>query len=873
MAVRKSTLKAPVVDTLLNAFPDLPSFGRVLETLDKNINDLTNREDTREGGIEKVVDLAFRQHWLTPLLLQIEASEWGPNTKLVQLKEEHPSLFGQGSPSTLPLKGTRAATSNIDLPALVRSKYLGRYYRDLSIKTPTDLVPYSQLFRHIVESPTSESTPPDFNAIAKRILSSTSQYPLRIDGTPGTGKSSFLSLIYLALESVCSADDGPLLFYVDLHIFETAQDAHKTLGEHLKAVSKAIAKRPDKNAILLVDGVDDYTPHVVQLEKTILSFIGKKSQIKKVVGIGLSSVTTDPLFGSGVAQSGEPETRMLLRALPMVLERYEPFIADFLAVQQAGSATNLNALLSKIKEFQLSEIDLLTASLLLKFHQTLPLQPLTLSDLYEQYCRSVLGDNLEAAAALAYRFTVSDELPSCAAGPWNSAWRLFHWHATMRDFLVAWHIHTTLDRIAAGDPSGLQELDHVYPYPISRFSKELITRNEQNEVRFLKALKAGFEKAGTNARAHLAYLAGRLTGFGPRKKALQLLTKWRDEIAFPIAINPNSSEAELLLARTIYISLVDLGDQESRDKYLELLVDNRNWNDLNRGFHLEYYGDLSYQSLTHRDPINADWSKTYSYLLRKVSGDDDHPLFEVELFTLFSLAQHRHAKELLTDQQRTDLSQLASRLLDQGNIRSGVLRRYLTMMCEHLGSKPFRIGSVAEKLYRLKQETRRGWEVRKLGARESVAEHVFGALLLGTLYLPPENQEWEGYDKRKVLRLLFAHDLAEAITGDIINKNDEEQHKEREAYEYLGLLGTYDNVEGARDLFRSYQEFDQRASLNARIAHDLDRLENLMQLYMFRNHFSKSSDFRKWKVDLTNGVETAAGRRIMQIIEDNFKDT
>jgi 5'-deoxynucleotidase YfbR-like HD superfamily hydrolase len=195
------------------------------------------------------------------------------------------------------------------------------------------------------------------------------------------------------------------------------------------------------------------------------------------------------------------------------------------------------------------------------------------------------------------------------------------------------------------------------------------------------------------------------------------------------------------------------------------------------------------------------------------------------------------------------------------------------MVHDHLEKQTFRIGSVAEKLYRLKKEARKGWETRHLKVGETVAEHVFGTLLLGTLYLPPDNSDWEGYDKRKILRILFAHDLAEAITGDIINKSDDEQEKEREAYEYLGLLGTYESVEGARDLYRSFQEFDQRASLNARIAHDIDRLENLMQLYLFREHFDDVSEFQRFKIDLINEIETPAGQRIMQIIQDNFEDT
>src|SRR5258708_1744752 len=128
MAVKKSALKTPIVDAFLNAFPDLPSFGRGLETLQRNLNDLTSRDDTRESGSEKVVDIAIRQHWITRLLLQVEASKWGLNPQIVQLKEDYPALF-DGSPPKSASKVRRPLPSDIDLGALVRSKYLGPHYR------------------------------------------------------------------------------------------------------------------------------------------------------------------------------------------------------------------------------------------------------------------------------------------------------------------------------------------------------------------------------------------------------------------------------------------------------------------------------------------------------------------------------------------------------------------------------------------------------------------------------------------------------------------------------------------------------------------------------------------------------------------------
>lgn len=507
----KSDLKREVIRSLLDAFPDLAPLGRILEKLEKNINDFITRDDTRDSGIARVVDIADRQHWIGRLLVGIQQSEWGDNPRFDDLRKTHPELFNNTVSGNVSVSPQPPSAQSVELNVLVRDRYLVRPYRDMSIHSLDELSAYARLFSHVlVSGPPDMQSTEMFSVAAKLILSSSSLYPLRIDGAPGTGKSTFLSLVYLALEYLCAGDADPIPFYLDLHKFGTVQDAKKTLGMHLNCIKTTIGRQPGRSAILLVDGIDDYTPHAAQLEKLISTFIAKHKQIKKVVGIGLSSITKDPLFGSNVAQSGEAEYRVVLKAIPADPARYEPFVKDFLALQQSGLLATDSELLDKLKLLRLPNIDLLTVSLLLEFHRKALPQPLALSNLYEQYCRSALGDALNDAASLAFRFVVKGEVPSSVAGPWNPAWRLIHWHATMRDFLVAWHVQEQLGRVGTGDLDALKELDYVYPNQISRFSKELVTRSEREETRFLTALTLGFERAGPNARAHMALESARV---------------------------------------------------------------------------------------------------------------------------------------------------------------------------------------------------------------------------------------------------------------------------------------------------------------------------------------------------------------------------
>ncbi len=122
-----------VVEALLSAFPDLPSFARVLDVLEKNLQDFTSLGDTREGGISHVVDIAERQRWLRELLAAVESSEWGKNEQFVELKRNHPYLFEESSDTESSASGDPAQK---DLRSVIRRKFLAHPYADISVCDP-----------------------------------------------------------------------------------------------------------------------------------------------------------------------------------------------------------------------------------------------------------------------------------------------------------------------------------------------------------------------------------------------------------------------------------------------------------------------------------------------------------------------------------------------------------------------------------------------------------------------------------------------------------------------------------------------------------------------------------------------------------------
>jgi HD domain len=112
------------------------------------------------------------------------------------------------------------------------------------------------------------------------------------------------------------------------------------------------------------------------------------------------------------------------------------------------------------------------------------------------------------------------------------------------------------------------------------------------------------------------------------------------------------------------------------------------------------------------------------------------------------------------------------------------------------------------------------------------------------LYLPEEEPRWKGYEKREILDTILIHDSAEAYVGDLLphQKNQAAREREEETFDYLGVLSTYTELGNLERVRTLWENFEQRSTLNGRIAHEIDRLENLIQLCLYVKQGHSISD-------------------------------
>ena len=170
-----------------------------------------------------------------------------------------------------------------------------------------------------------------------------------------------------------------------------------------------------------------------------------------------------------------------------------------------------------------------------------------------------------------------------------------------------------------------------------------------------------------------------------------------------------------------------------------------------------------------------------------------------------------------------------------------------------------------EKVARLKTEPRKGWVKRlRLQRTESVADHSF-ALSLICLF---EGQR-RGYDIDKMLRLAVLHDLEEALTGDLTPEEKQMKgeslvrQEKNSAREQLLLPVPKENQHSYREL---WSELDEIKTNEARLVHELDRLEMALQANAYSRNGIESTKLREFYESAKEAIQDPKLRNLLNEI-------
>lgn len=767
---------------------------------------------------------------------------------------------------------------------------------------------YSDLFAIICDSP-PEAHSDFFEHLTQTILSSDDLNPLLIEGLPGTGKSSLLSTLYWFLLDKRHADNSmPLPVFVNLHRYNEISIKGRRAGksdasaidmmrEELVPLQNYLRNYPTEPVLIIIDGYDEFA-RFKEATFAYISELVQQSRHSKIIG---SREGVDSLYGGTIQVN--PAITKSLRPINVNDKLFEELIHRFVVIWAPSSTTALDKgeMSSRIRtgvaECKIKWVDLFILSLIAEYKAYRPVAPTqTLLHLLDNYCRKYIRQRntgpfksieelLYYASIIAFNYQVENKRVIPGEGEELILWDLVQQHSRLCDYLTAYYVANEFIGLASKEPAMANKLKYVYPHRINRLTKELINREQKKQIEFAQMVDnlITVKSVDDYAKAQACYLAGRLKDQQAKRIALEALQKYKSRF---MSLGPRkqakskrggpdaekiSRNNRLLLERTIYISMAYLGDERAEADYIDILFESRKMDLINRGFHLEYYGDQEYdptKPLTNLDDLQ-DCPKTFSQLTQNLlQGPNENPIFEIELHTLCSLAQKRHEIGRLEQSQRLNIISLLEQVTERYNIKHNKLHVYVRMLKQHLKQEDFDVSRVFSSLYSIKQQKRSGWVKRGIDRGESVADHTYGTYLIGLLFLPKTLVDQPEYSKSKILNMLLIHDLSEAITGDVLPEQSDERSKwlERAVYEEIGLYGTYEQLEDTSDVFTLWDEFEARQTLNARIAKEIDKIDNLIQLSMYHPEY-QIEDVTEWRNELREVVKTEVGKSILRRVE------
>jgi 5'-deoxynucleotidase YfbR-like HD superfamily hydrolase len=137
---------------------------------------------------------------------------------------------------------------------------------------------------------------------------------------------------------------------------------------------------------------------------------------------------------------------------------------------------------------------------------------------------------------------------------------------------------------------------------------------------------------------------------------------------------------------------------------------------------------------------------------------------------------------------------------------------------------------------RLKCELRHSW--LSSGRQESVAEHTWQMALMALLM---HRHLAEPVDIEKTLKMVLVHDLVEAVVGDVpfFDTGERKRLKARREQEAIGTIRAALDPATGQEVHDLWQEYEAKATAEARFATALDHLEVQVQHNL--------ADFSTWE--------------------------
>lgn len=735
----------------------------------------------------------------------------------------------------------------------------------------------------------------NFSQIIDFIVSCKNKEVLTISGLQGTGKSTFLSLVYYELKKrIDETNIFPIL--IDLHVLDNKYKktrAKDILKKDLIRIDELIKKYHDKKFILIVDGTDDYIRKIPDLEDILYRYIDKNNMSNFAFCIGKADNLPNEMCRASKLQVFSKKSVHKLETHKIKKsddDTLSTIIKNLITIYSFSIKQSDIAIIKRvINMYTINEIDYRTLLIVLRvcegnmdnmFDYQLG------GYFYKYYLIEMGGEEIKLYkhAEVAYQYVILKQQKGLSSLSYT---KIIYNNGITIDFLLAYYF-VSLIKNDSNDLIAILKSNFVFTASVNKFIKDLILNKYSSEqIEIVEKIIKSYDIAHMSMKSQICYMLGRIEENNAKEKAKKfLIDKWeclyndlfKDD---KLKLISEDIKSELVLFRTISVSLIWLGYDKNQEKFLRCVLLNEKLNQINRGFHLEYYEDKAFMngvSPTYVDDKSISVDKTMNYFINNINkgfsklGKFNKSIY-LDIVTLFSIYQYRMEDKQIRLKYKDRLINIAEKVLQSSEIQSKTIINYITTVKKLLSDNPYK--DFIDEIYLSKSIEREGWVRRGVSKVESIADHMYGCYILGMFFLPdnvhqcidyniPDIENYSAYSKELILKMLLLHDLAEVQIGDIITpeKQLSEQKKENSCFDYYEFLCSFPYVYGLGNQKKIWDEFVGNTSINAKIANDFDKIEPVVQAYIYKNR-GNEINLDEWKDYALKNVNTSLGKQFL----------
>lgn len=501
------------------------------------------------------------------------------------------------------------------------------------------------------------------STISMIIQDSMNSYPLVLRGMAKSGKSLFLTLLYLHLLEMYAANEFsyiPIYFNLDSITCDLDEKGWKYIENSIDDIflsSKNLSLQYNMPICYILDGLcknkyyDNCIEDYIQV-KIESSMTGAASKDKFVVCLD----TDDDLHmtNTDINSSIQADNILYFNSITINKINAKPDLENFIdAFTHLYSDSDNKTILNNIKKLNIRNIDLHTLISFKDYFLSDNNAQCTIADLYEsnalvQFQKQNIDNACLACYKLYYENKTYDEIIKDGCKISYSIFEKIKKQKNLATFLIA-RCYVTAIELYHDHPKNRPSpiLNECFNHEISNTIKELFLKNSTEK---LNSLNANFyRKFNFQGIAMITYFMGRT--LNNTQKLNKVLEQQMDYVNNR---NPKNTEDEFykkVAQRSIIISKISglPNYKEHEEEYINNLLSNPKIRYVNREFYLLYYGDRKSSELLYNytDTLyeGFDFYNVYHVLATKLEGwrtkKTESKLLRLEIFTLCDLIQQR----------------------------------------------------------------------------------------------------------------------------------------------------------------------------------------------------------------------------------------